>query len=197
ALVFILFPLSFFTFGKVALLLAGAQPLPQHSPASIPRPPAMSAGIQPHIVWIIFDEIDQRIAFSERPGGLQLPELDRIRAESLYATNAFPPGGATYLSLPALFTGLPITEAVPSSPSELSLTLASTNTVVGWSKLPTIFSRARALGVNTALVGWYHPYDRLFGASLNYCSWYAYPMYEPSRAATFQATLLNSFWSTL
>jgi len=171
--------------------------------------------VQPHIVWIIFDEIDQRIAFSERPRGLQLPELDRIRGESLYATNAYPPGGATYLSLPSLLTGLSVTEAVPTSPSELSLTLAEGKdgrdgkdqrgtssselslNVVGWSTLPTIFSQARALGVNTALVGWYHPYERLFGASLNYCSWYAYPMYEPSRASTFQATLLNSFWSTV
>jgi hypothetical protein len=41
------------------------------------------------------------------------------------------------------------------------------------------------LGANTALVGWYHPYDRVLGDGLNYCEWYPFPMVEPARARTF------------
>ena len=41
------------------------------------------------------------------------------------------------------------------------------------------------MGVNTALVGWYHPYSRLMGGSLNYCSWYPFPAFEQARAVTF------------
>src|SRR5262245_15945466 len=34
------------------------------------------------VVWIVFEELDQRIAFEARPTGLELPELDRLRRES-------------------------------------------------------------------------------------------------------------------
>src|SRR5262245_23726529 len=37
------------------------------------------------VVWLVFEELDQRITFEARPTGLELPELDRLRRESLYA----------------------------------------------------------------------------------------------------------------
>jgi len=196
SLVLILLPLSFFTLGKIALLLLHVQSLAQ-SPLSPGAPPALSEKNQPHVVWILFDEMDQRLAFSERPVSLQLPELDRICKESFSATEAYAPAGSTLESLPALITGRLVSAAVPCSPSDLAITWSDSGTTVAWSAQPNIFSRARELEVNTGLVGWYHPYERLFGSSLNYCSWYAFPQYEISRGETFSATFVNQLWSTV
>jgi cytochrome b561 len=33
-----------------------------------------------------------------------------------------------------------------------------------------------ALVFNTALLGWYHPYCRVLGASLNFCAWHDGPL---------------------
>src|SRR5262249_35435519 len=38
-----------------------------------------------------------------------------------------------------------------------------------WRDQPTIFKRARELGVNAELVGWHHPYCRILGDSLVRC----------------------------
>ncbi|HEU5324151.1 MAG TPA: hypothetical protein VFX28_25345, partial [Methylomirabilota bacterium] len=45
------------------------------------------------VVWLVLEELDQRITFEARPAGLELPELDRLRRESLYADAARPPAG--------------------------------------------------------------------------------------------------------
>jgi uncharacterized membrane protein YhdT len=47
---------------------------------------------QPRVVWILFDETDQRLGFEERPAWLQMPEFDRLRSQCLSATNAYPLG---------------------------------------------------------------------------------------------------------
>ena len=43
------------------------------------------------VVWLVLEELDHRIVFEARPTGLELPELDRLRRESLYADAARPP----------------------------------------------------------------------------------------------------------
>jgi hypothetical protein len=43
--------------------------------------------------------------------------------------------------------------------------------------------------VNTALVGWYIPYDRMLPGALNFCAWYPFPLFEPARADTFEANM--------
>ena len=53
-----------------------------------------------------------------RPAGLELPELDRLRRESLYADAARPPAGTTEVSMPALITGRPVVAVVPVSPND-------------------------------------------------------------------------------
>jgi hypothetical protein len=51
--------------------------------AQVPNPPKGARA-----VWIIFDELSQAIAFGNRPPGLSLPNLDRLKAVSLFATAA-------------------------------------------------------------------------------------------------------------
>ncbi|MCM3902255.1 MAG: sulfatase-like hydrolase/transferase [Pyrinomonadaceae bacterium] len=132
-----------------------------------------STSPRPRVLWLVFDEMDEHLAFSGRPAGLSLPEFDRVRAEALVATNAFPPAGHTSQSIPALLTGQLISAVKPIDPGELLVTIAARNETVNWSTEPDTFSDARAAGLNTALVGWYNPYCRVIGDHLTSCRWEA------------------------
>ncbi|MGI8734307.1 MAG: hypothetical protein ACR2LM_13530 [Pyrinomonadaceae bacterium] len=125
----------------------------------------------PRVLWLVFDELDFRTAFSERPPTIRLVELDRLASESLSATNAFPPAQETFLSLPALTTGKLVSAARRVSPEELMIKFGDDAEAVPWSAQPNIFSRARGLGFDTALLGWYHPYCRILGSNLTKCAW--------------------------
>ncbi len=183
----VLSPLAVFLFIKIALVCTDVIHLKQcPAPASFPAAVAVREG-QPRVLWIIFDETDYRLAFEQRPANVQLPEFDRLRQESLFATGALPPENGTIMSMPALILGRALSGVSDDDTCDLSLTFADTGETASWQGQPTVFSDAHALGVNTALVGWYLPYDRMLGDVLNYCSWYAYPPFEPARAETFGA----------
>jgi len=130
-----------------------------------------SGKAQPRVLWVIFDEMNEHLVFADRPASLSLPNLDRLRAEGLLATNAFPPAGHTSQSIPALLTGRLIASVRPAGPDELMLTFPGQPVPVGWSTQPDIFTEARANGFNTAAVGWYHPYCRVVGDRLTSCLW--------------------------
>lgn len=149
----------------------------------------------PRVVWIIFDELDQRVAFSERPPQCRLPELDRLLGESLVATNAFPPGHATGTSLPALITGRCVLESVPVTRDDLKLLYLGDQQPVRWRAQNNLFAKARAAGCNTALVGWLHPYDRLFPQSLNYRLCFPYPTVGQERGSSLLDDMLNQAWT--
>ncbi|MGI8734308.1 MAG: sulfatase-like hydrolase/transferase [Pyrinomonadaceae bacterium] len=127
---------------------------------------------QRRILWLIFDELDLRLSFVDRPPTLNLPEFDRLREESIFASNAYPPGGDTELSLPALIDGSFVSRINRSAPNEL-LVFGDNDQSTSWSSRPNVFSRARGMGLNSGLAGWYHPYCRVIGSSLTQCSWEA------------------------
>jgi hypothetical protein len=138
-----------------------------------PTAPRLQATTQPlrRVVWVIFDEWDQRLCFDDRPEHLALPEIDRFRGVSFAATNAYPPGPTTLESMPALITGRVVAKAEPRGPAELRLTLRGGPTPLDWRQAPNVFDAARELGFDTALVGVYHPYCRVLANSLTSCWW--------------------------
>jgi hypothetical protein len=183
-IVCITFPVALLLMAEVLLLCLDVVQA-KTCAASPPPPPLLHVrDDQPRVVWMIFDETDYRLVFENRPANVLLPEFDRLRQTALSADHAFPPGDSTLISMPALISGQRIASAAPDG-CDLALKLAGSGAAVEWGALPSVFSRARDLGVNTALVGWYHPYGRLLGASLNYCSWYPFPTFEPARSTTF------------
>ena len=55
-----------------------AEPAAMFAPRN-PLPLLPSRGPHaPRFIWLLFDEMDQRLAFERRPAGLELPELDRL-----------------------------------------------------------------------------------------------------------------------
>lgn len=137
-------------------------------------PAAMQAGYRgPRVVWLVFDELDMKQTFLERDPTVQMPEFDRLRSESLYAMEAFPPSRATELSLPALFTGRLVSKATPLGSDDLVIYFGEDKTPHRWSRQPGIFQEAHDLGMNVALTGWWHPYCRIAGIAqqLARCDW--------------------------
>lgn len=159
----IMFPFALWTIGRSIYLMTQFDEKEPAPVIAVNDPPS------PRIIWFIFDEMDQRLAFTERPEGLLLPELDRLRQQSLFATNALPPAMLTLISLPALITGNTLSSVRVVSPAKLLVSFSDSSGEVDWGDHPNLFSEARKLGRNTALVGWYHPYPRMIGDSLTRC----------------------------
>jgi hypothetical protein len=123
------------------------------------------------VVWLIFDELDQRVAFDERPDSLQLPALDRLRDEALFASEAYPPSGSTLQSIPALVSGKLVADASRIRPDDLMIRFHEAPNFVSWRESPNIFKTLREIGMPAAIAGYYHPYCRMFGADVTQCSW--------------------------
>lgn len=146
-----------------------------------PSKPALSSiavnSQTPRVLWLVFDELDYRIAFVERPRGLKLPTFERFQKQALTAENAFLPSTWTKVSLPALIDGSLISGASNNN-QNLKITYRDTGETVNWGSRPNVFSRAGELGFKTAMIGEYLPYERLIGKDLSYCDWYSfYPDY--------------------
>lgn len=191
ALLSILSPMAFLTVGRVLLVLPGLSTIRQHDGNVDVAGMLNTTARSPRIVWVIFDEMDERLAFSERPMGLLLPEFDRLREESLVLTNAYPPGDCTLISMPALTTGRAVRQSKATGPATLELSLGDGSPGVRWGDLTNVFDRIRSLGFNTGAVGWYHPYDRVMGRSFSRVAWYPFMWFEMARGRSFTECLWN------
>mgnify|MGYP002381153029 CR=1 FL=1 len=152
-----------------ATWLAFRTPAPMQMPlaAALARIPVTRP--RPRVVWIIFDELDQRLAFDCRPSRLRLNNFDRFRNEALYGARAFPPARDTRLSVPSLVTGRLAEDGRSSGPDKFIVRWAGTSAPSDWAAGPTIFRDARELGLNASIAGWYFPYCRLFSETLTAC----------------------------
>jgi len=125
--------------------------------------------VAPHrVVWMIFDEMDYRISFEVRPDSIQMPETDRLRGESLFATNAHSPAKETLQSIPSLLIDRLVRNTTFRN-GRMVVDLAS-GEKLSLDSAPVIFSRAREAGFNAAMTGWWLPYCRTFGSSLTACA---------------------------
>ncbi len=142
------------------------------------------------ILWVIADEWDYRLTFVDRNPDLQLPELDRLLKTSLYATYAQPPGWETPISIPGYYSGKLAAEVRHDGARELQIKYHRGTGEVPWSSQPSVFSRARALGANTALLEWYHPTCRVLNG-LTFCNWWPMAMQHNSMGESFWQILPN------
>jgi fumarate reductase subunit D len=146
---------------------------------------------RPRVVWIIFDELDERAAFTQRPASVSLPELDRFRRESFVATSAYPPGSSTMQSIPALLNGREVT-ATTASNDLLSIWQKGQTGPVVWSAPMTIFKEAGAAGLKTGLVGAFFPYCATHGSVITSCRDFHTPKSWPTRVSSTVLTSLEA-----
>lgn len=165
-------------------------------PVAHPAGRIHSASLAPtRLVWIIYDEADWRyIDPLTRPAGLQLPALDRMMAESLWADNAIQSGIQTASAIPSLLYGQPLEVGLYNRTGYL-LRADDSLQRVDWLKESNIFSWARSQGWDETIVGWYLPYCRVLAPVLSDCYWEAIDTrvrgFEPS-LSTSLGTVIRS-----
>lgn len=122
----------------------------------------------PRVLWILFDELDKRLVFEERPTGIEYPHFDRFVKESVGVRQAFSPGPNTLESIPGLLTGNEVSYALSVYPPDVYLTFKDNRNTL-WSAEKNVFSKAEDLGFHTALLGWYHAYCAILGKDIDVC----------------------------
>lgn len=148
----------------------------------------------PKVVWIVFDELDQRIIFDDRPSHLSLHEIERLKTESLYATEAQIAAEKTISAIPALTTGKPIRSAKVIDSHELELSIEGQTYTPLWNEVSTVFSKAYKQGFNTALIGFFHPYKRILGNHLAFCPGSCHDGMQPNKSFAKTYLELLALW---
>lgn len=146
-----------------------------------PPPAARLAGSPPvRVLWILFDDWDERMTFADRAPGLQLPVIDELAYRSFNGTRALAVQAgrvpvdqmSTYGAVPSLLYGRVLGRAeVPDAKTMNIDFLPPTADAVTLGNGQELFSRVRARGWNAAAAGWYLPYCRVFGSQLSDCYW--------------------------
>lgn len=154
--------------------------------------PKVSGVPTTRVVWIVFDELSQKVAFDHRPASLTLSNFDRLRAESLYATEAEPPGSFTLECMPSLILGETVTHCEANGPSKLQMT--DGHSTFDWQSRTNVFDDARRLGLNTAIVGWFHPYGRVLDRSLTEAYWQPGWLNSGVEEPTCEQSLFGKMW---
>jgi hypothetical protein len=172
------------TFGGVGAVMLMRPQLPPDPPpaARLPGGPAV------RVLWLIFDEWDQRLSFTHRLRGTALPAIDRLAAVSFVATRALAPeaGGKpvrsmyTVVSMPSLLYAKRVVSEQIVDAERLDLEFAD-GSRARFGEPPNFFSLAHSRGWNTGLGGWYLPYCRSFGSQVSSCYWDQ--LYDGSNAA--------------
>jgi hypothetical protein len=171
----LLLPVFVFNF---CMEMAGREPESAfEKQASLPmlqaRPPGSA-----RVVWVIFDELDQRLAFERRPASVQMPEMDRLREQSIVADHAEETGAWTLYAVPSLLSGRVFSGATVTNARTLRLQAADNKEVVNWRDQPNIFKAARQAGINAEIIGWHHPYCRVMGDQMVNC--FSLPSADPT-----------------
>ncbi|MCB0406513.1 MAG: sulfatase-like hydrolase/transferase, partial [Bdellovibrionales bacterium] len=149
---------------------------PQRAPRALPH----AERIAPQrIFWLVFDGLDYRATFPDRPDGLTLPNLDALRKHSDFYTDARPPGIQTNRSLPGYLMGRKVTsDLLPTSEGTFELGYSG-KAPSTWSVEDTVFARAHDKGAHSAIVGWHLPYCELLGKFVDSCR--RYPHYDAKK----------------
>jgi hypothetical protein len=161
------------TFLAPLYYLSRPSPLP-------PDPPLASRfpGVPPvRVLWIVFDDWDQRLTFRNTGIAVPVPALFELAGHSLVASRALAAQErvpvvdmATTAAIPSLLYGKSVAGETIDSPSTQRLVFGNGEEAV-LGKGANIFARFRSQGWNAAAAGWYLPYCRVFAAQLTGCYW--------------------------
>ncbi len=167
--------LGFCIFWMVPVLVATSL---AHQPWDLTRfRKPLPAQTAPHarIVWLLFDEMSYDQVFVHRWPGLELPNLDRFRTQSVTFSDVQPDGFFTEDVIPSLLLGKPI-EDVLGTPS--GWMVYRTSARAPWQRFDgneTLFAAAERQGWTTGAIGGYNPYCRILRDQLDFC-WMNLPL---------------------
>lgn len=181
------------TFVGSLFYLGFQSPLPPDPPlaSSLPgRPPA-------RVLWIVFDEWDQRLTFRDRAPGILMPTLDRLVDNSFSATRALAVLSETPLSEMATVDAIPSllygrlavrSETQDAAVRKIGFEGGGSTT---FGRGDSIFARFHSRGWNSAVAGWYLPYCRVFAQLLTDCYWDEMYEQRSSSSGSFPAAAVD------
>ena len=146
----------------------------------------------PRIIWLVFDELDQRYSLELRPPSVDMPALGRLGRETIQANRVRAAGADTLSALASLICGRIVDRAVPEGERDLLIGFKGSPALVRWSEQPNIFKQVRELGLGLGMVGWYHPYARVFPGLFCEVAWR--PNTDSSPLAMRQEYAASSGW---
>lgn len=119
------------------------------------------------VVWVIFDETDFNRTFTgQKYPALVLNNFLRLSRQGVFAVDANSPASATLYSVPALLTGIPVTGKGNSIDSLGHLSQQTAGG--GWVNFGgenNVFASLAKVGRSSAILGFYHPYCKLFAVA--------------------------------
>jgi hypothetical protein len=153
-----------------------------------------SSGSNRRIIWILFDELSYDQTFDHPVSGINLPNFDRLHAESVSFSNLAPAGLYTYQIIPSLFLGQRINRIRSTNNGEPWYYDESQHRWLAYDSNATLFGLAQRNGWNTGVDGWSNPYCRILAPVLNTCYWVpvvVFPM-EKYGASEEKSALANA-----
>jgi len=138
--------------------------------ASTHEPAETRSGDSNKVVWIVFDELDQA-ALIKRPPRIQTPAFDRIMASSFVADSALPPAQDTKESIPSFLYGRPVLKSEPGLIERWTGFAGRTDKDYFRTDEGNLIDDLRRNGLRSGVVGWYIPYERIFGAEDTFGEW--------------------------
>jgi hypothetical protein len=119
-------------------------------------------GNTPSVLVVVFDELDYRLLFDERPTSVRLPEFDRLTERAVKFTNVPSFSQHTLEAIPTLLVGNRVVRTTVVNQDTLLLHFKEAEDGQSFSSVSNLFSEARQAGKTLSIAGTYHPYCRLF-----------------------------------
>ena len=174
ALRFVVLLAGFCLFWMIPALIVASLAHQPHDEAQFRKPlPAVNA---PHrrIVWLLFDEMSYDQTFAHRWPGLDLPNLDALRAQSVTFSDVQPDGFYTEDVIPSMFLGKPINDVRGTAAGWMIYQSVPHGSWQPFDGNQTLFADAQRDGWTTGALGEYNPYCRILKDQLDSC-WMGMP----------------------
>jgi hypothetical protein len=123
------------------------------------------------VIWILFDELSYDQTFEHREAGIDLPNFDKLRAESVSFSRLRPAGYYTDLIIPSLFLDRTIDNVRGSVSGQYFYRDAQQGTWSAFDPEASLFGLAAQYGWNTGVDEWYNPYCSILAPVLTRCHW--------------------------
>ena len=121
------------------------------------------------MVWLLFDEMSYDQVFVHRFPGLELPNLDKLRGESVTFSDVEPDGFFTEDVIPSIFLGEPINRVRATASGWMVYRTAKQARWQRFDGNRTLFADAQRAGWTTGAIGEYNPYCRILKDQLDFC----------------------------
>jgi hypothetical protein len=114
------------------------------------------------VLVVVFDELDYRLVFEERPAAIRLLEFDRLTEQAIKFTNVPSVSIHTKEAIPTLLVGKKVLRTTILDKETLLLHFNDAKDSQSLSSMPNLFSQVHQSGRSLSIAGVYHPYCRLF-----------------------------------